>query len=87
MSNTTKAYEKIGLTKEDVLGIQRWMFPMIAETDSVGDMIQKVALYFQSAETPNRKLHYALYLLGSEIGQASVKEQLGLVHELDPQNV
>lgn len=42
---------------------------------------------FQSAETPNRKLHYALYLLGSEIGQASVKEQLGLVHELDPQNV
>jgi hypothetical protein len=77
-----KAYEKLGLTKHDVVEIQNWLFPMINETDSVGEMIIKTAAFFV-----DNKLYYALYLIGSEMGQARIKELFGVTHELNPNNI
>lgn len=77
-----KVYEKIGLTKDDVVQIQEWLFPMVNETNSVADMIVKTVEHFNDT-----KLYYALYILGNEIGQASIKERFGMLHTLNPQNV
>lgn len=76
-----KAYEKLGLTSNDVIEIQNWLFPMMNETESVGEMIIKTAAFFK-----DKKQHYAIYLIGSEIGQAHIKEHFGFTHELNPDN-
>jgi hypothetical protein len=77
-----KAYERIGLTVGDVLEIQEWLFPMMNETATVSEMIINTIDQFGGI-----KRHYALYLLGNEIGQASVKEQLGVPHVLNAKNI
>lgn len=77
-----KAYEQLGLTGDDVLEIQRWMFPMIAEQDLISKMIPLVVNKFSGT-----KQHYALYLLGAELGQAKAKEELGIAHLLDTENI
>jgi hypothetical protein len=77
-----KAYEKLGLTSDDVIEIQKWMFPMIEITEHVSDIIMKVTIHFTGT-----KQHYALYLLGCEMGQAKVKEHFGLQHILNPENI
>ena len=74
-----KTYEIIGLTKKEVLEIQQWLFTMIMATESIGEMLKKTVEHFDDKS----KLHYALYILGVQLGQAKVKEQLGLVHALN----
>lgn len=80
MSN--KVYEQLGLTKEDVIDIQSWLFPTINDKERVSEMIVAVVNKFSGAH-----LHYALYILGNEMGQAKIKDQLGLEHILNPAHV
>jgi len=77
-----KTYEQLGLTKSDVLKIQKWMFPMIADKELISEMIPLVVNKFSGV-----KQHYALYLLGAELGQAKAKEQMGIQHLLNPENI
>jgi len=77
-----KAYEKLGLTSSDVIEIQKWMYPMVDNTATISEMITNVVQRYEGA-----KLHYALYILGNNMGQAQIEEQLGIKHILNPEEI
>lgn len=82
MSN--KVYDQLGLTKDEVIEMQKWLFQIIHEKDRISDMIKEVSTVMKDK---GAKLWYALYILGNEMGQAQIKEQFGVAHILDPENV
>jgi len=77
-----KIYEILGLTEDDVVEMQTWLFSMMGKTDSIANMISCASDYFKD----DMKRNYAIYLIGSETGQAKIKEMFGITHVLDPQN-
>lgn len=78
-----KAYEQLGLTAKQVIEMQRWLFRMVAETDSISKMIDKTVDKFPAGTTR----HYALYILGNRMGEAQMKEQLGMTCILNPEQI
>lgn len=77
-----KVYKKLGITECEVIRMQTWLFSMANETESVSEMIIKTVAHFEGTI-----LHYALYILGNNIGAAQVKEMIGKVHVLNPEEL
>lgn len=81
-----KAYEKMGLTKDQVLEMQRWLYPQIANdsrsTESCGETIKQIVERYNGAMR-----QYAIYHFGHIVGGARVKEKLGIQVYLNPDDV
>lgn len=77
-----KAYKGLGLTEVEVVEMQTWLFSMVNETKSISEMISKTAAHFEGTT-----LHYALYVLGNNMGAAQVKDMIGVAHVLNPEEL
>lgn len=78
-----QAFESLGLTSDEVIEMQKWLYPTMAKSGTVSEMIKKVVDQYPEG----RMRHYALYHLGNRIGEAQVKEQLGMDCILDPEKI
>lgn len=78
-----KAFEYLGLTEKEIIEMQKWLYPMIiGETESISKMIVNTVEKYEGT-----MLYYALYHLGNRIGEAQVKEQIGVPCVLNPEEV
>lgn len=79
MERTT--YQNLGLTKEQVLEIQHWLFPLITDPKktSISEIMELIIEKYNG-----KHRQYTLYFFGHIMGQARVKEKLGIRLILNP---
>lgn len=79
-----KTYELMGLTDIDVLEIQHFLFPLLADTSDRSTF--KVIVYLAD-KYEGVKLNFAMFLLGRCVQLADYRQAQGLSCYLDPDNL
>lgn len=80
-----KVYENLGIKSDDVLEMQKWLFPQLVDKKikSISDIIISINKKYPAGVLRD----YAIYVLGYNIGGARLAEKKGIMYAIDPENI